>query len=45
MGANTQAGAEHKFKFYDSQAGTVLGRTGASWRKYFLVEIGKMNEL
>lgn len=33
MGANAQAGAEHKFKFYDSQAGTILGRTGASWLK------------
>ena len=39
MGANAQAGAEHKFKFYDSQAGTILGRTGASWRKFSLSEI------
>jgi len=28
-----KAGAEHKFQFYDSEKGTFLGRTGASWLK------------
>jgi len=33
MGEKTAAGAEHKFQFYDSDKGTFLGRTGASWAK------------